>query len=169
MAARWSYRSRVLQKNEKRHCVPAAVCPLAAVIIGNAKGGNKMQSRNFIKTICLAALMAVPLVPLRAQEPQKRVPNIFTPNGDGINDNITLQSTQAMLFIVYNRDGGEVFRGEGKLIVWDGLNQRGQKIANGIYFYVLHDPDNAYAEGRGFIYLSTDKNTQAPPAAGSEE
>lgn len=106
---------------------------------------------------------------LHAQEPQKRVSNIFTPNGDGINDNITLQSAEAMVFIVYNRGGGEVFRGEGKLIIWDGLNQRGQKISDGIYYYILQDPANTYAEGRGFIYLSTDKNTQAPQSSGGEE
>lgn len=124
-----------------------------------------MQRKRTIKLICLAAVLWAMLIgSLCAQAQQKQIPNIFTPNGDGINDNITLQSAQSMRFVVYNRDGGEVFRGEGKLIIWDGLNQRGQKIADGVYFYILDDPSNTYAEARGFIYLSTDTNTQAPAA-----
>lgn len=130
---------------------------------------KEMQSGKFLKAISLAALLVLLLMPLRAQEPQKHIPNVFTPNGDGVNDNITLQSAQPMRFIVYNRNGGEVFRAEGKLIVWDGLNQRGQRIADGIYYYVLHDPEGTYAEDKGFIYLSTDKTTQIPPAESSEE
>lgn len=99
--------------------------------------------------------------PTWAQEAPKTVPNIFTPNGDGINDVVRLESTESMLFVVYNRDGGEVFRAEGKLIIWDGLNQRGQRVADGIYYYLLNDPStNGYADTKGILYLSTSINTQ---------
>lgn len=86
-------------------------------------GRTEMQKRVLVGLLCLTVAFVVAL-PLRAEDPQKKVPNVFTPNGDGINDNITLESTESMLFVVYNRDGGEVYRAEGKLIVWDGLNQR---------------------------------------------
>lgn len=124
-------------------------------------GRTEMQKRVLVGLLCLTVAFVVAL-PLRAEDPQKKVPNIFTPNGDGINDNITLESTESMLFVVYNRDGGEVYRAEGKLIVWDGLNQRGQKIADGIYYYILQDPAHSYENSKGFIYLSTSKDTQAP-------
>jgi len=88
-----------------------------------------------------------------AQSP-KEVPNIFTPNGDGINDDLELKSSETMTFMVFNRNGGLVYKAEAKYIVWDGKDERGQDISDGIYFFILKDPAKTYANDKGFIYIS---------------
>lgn len=116
--------------------------------------------RSWVRVVAsVLVAFTVASVPAVGQEVKKSVPNIFTPNGDGINDRITLESKETMVFVVYNREGGVVFRAEGRQIIFDGLNERGQKISDGIYYYILKDPADGYASNKGFIYLSTDKNT----------
>ena len=88
------------------------------------------------------------------QTPPKAIPNIFTPNGDGINDNLELQSTETMTFIVFNRNGALVYKAEAKNIIWDGKDERGNDISDGIYFFILNDPAKTYSTDRGFIYIS---------------
>lgn len=90
-----------------------------------------------------------------AQEPlQKEVPNIFTPNGDGVNDFLELESTQPMTLQVFNRAGDLVYRITAKRIVWDGRDERGLTIADGVYYYHLNDPAQTYTSSRGFFYIS---------------
>lgn len=84
----------------------------------------------------------------------KDIPNIFTPNSDGINDTFELESTEVMHFSVFNRTGMLVFQIEAKHIVWDGKDERGAELADGIYFYVLKDPAKNYKQEKGFLYIS---------------
>ena len=74
---------------------------------------GKVRSWFRAVAIVLVAFTAAS-VPVVGQEVKKSVPNIFTPNGDGINDRITLESKETMVFVVYNREGGVVFRAEGR-------------------------------------------------------
>jgi gliding motility-associated-like protein len=71
------------------------------------------------------------------------VPNIFSPNGDGINDvfriftEIDLERTDMInikSFRVYNRWGQEVYRGNGPLARWDGTNN-GKPAPSEVYIY----------------------------------
>lgn len=71
------------------------------------------------------------------------VPNIFSPNGDGINDEfrifteIDLEQTDMInikSFRVYNRWGQEVYRGNGPLARWDGTNN-GKPAPSEVYIY----------------------------------
>lgn len=109
---------------------------------------------------------------LYAQEPPatplKTVPNIFTPNGDGINDLVTLETEGKIDFWVYNRNGGLVYHASGKKIIWDGTNQRGYKLADGLYYYVLNDTDQGYEKSRGFIYIARE-NQKTPENAGQAQ
>ena len=104
--------------------------------------------------LTLLVLLTFGFASLATAQTPKEVPNIFTPNQDGINDNIELQSTESMTFIVFNRNGGLVYKAEGKYIIWDGKDERGQDIADGIYFFILKDPAKSYANDKGFIYIS---------------
>jgi gliding motility-associated-like protein len=76
------------------------------------------------------------------------VPNVFTPNGDGQNDNFTLM-TQAFLgpctdMEVMNRWGERVFVSQGNNITWDGRNFAGEACSPGTYFYVIQVKDLSF-------------------------
>jgi len=66
--------------------------------------------------------------------------NIFSPNGDGVNDTLKLVGsdglyTQASLE-VYDRYGNSVFQMDGYDSSWDGTGKNGD-LPKGTYFYVL--------------------------------
>ena len=78
--------------------------------------------RSWFRAVAIVLVaFTVASVPAVGQEVKKSVPNIFTPNGDGINDRITFESKETMVFVVYNREGGVVFRAEGRQIIFDGV------------------------------------------------
>jgi len=66
------------------------------------------------------------------------VPNVFSPNGDGVNDILYVYSTSiaSMVFRIYNQWGQEVFESRDINIGWDGT-MGGQKQPVGVYIYVL--------------------------------
>ena len=73
------------------------------------------------------------------------VPNVFTPNDDGQNDDFTLM-TDAFLgpcteMEVFNRWGEAVFVSQGNNITWDGRNFAGEPCTAGTYFYVVKVKD----------------------------
>ena len=75
------------------------------------------------------------------------IPNVFTPNGDNINDAWNLENT--FLFSdseikVYGRYGRLLFQSVGYTIPWDGKNENGNDVTEGVYFYHInigHDFD----------------------------
>jgi len=66
------------------------------------------------------------------------VPNVFTPNGDGINDEfrVAYQSLTKFEAWIYNRWGRLVYHWNDPQKGWDG-NIGGKKAAEGAYFYVI--------------------------------
>lgn len=68
-----------------------------------------------------------------------RVPNVFTPNGDGKNDLfIPLTCSifvESITFVVYNRWGVKVFETNTPALNWDGKTTDGQELPTGTYFY----------------------------------
>jgi PKD repeat protein len=95
------------------------------------------------------------------------VPNVFTPDGDGLNDNfmISSKSLRMVSMEVFSRSGLRVyyFYGEGERLRqwtgWDGnVNNSSRKASPGIYFYVIraYGWDNISYNGkayRGTVYL----------------
>jgi gliding motility-associated-like protein len=96
-----------------------------------------------------------------------KIPNVFTPDGDGINDFFIVES-KSLRFLnveIFSRSGIRVysFRGEGESLAtwegWDGnVNTSSVKSAPGVYFYVIRGrgwDDKIYdsKEYRGFLYL----------------
>ncbi|MCL4282436.1 MAG: gliding motility-associated C-terminal domain-containing protein [Flavobacteriales bacterium] len=73
------------------------------------------------------------------------MPNIFTPNGDGVNDvfrPVAFQGVASASFVVYNRWGQEMFHTTRPEAGWNGRNLSGQPVPDGVYFWVLeHVPD----------------------------
>lgn len=68
-----------------------------------------------------------------------RLPNIFTPNGDGINDSYFIHDylPPGFLFRVYNRWGKEIYRNDNYQNDWSPNN-----ISDGTYWVVVKNPDS---------------------------
>ncbi|WP_318344022.1 T9SS type B sorting domain-containing protein [Flagellimonas baculiformis] len=65
--------------------------------------------------------------------------NIFSPNGDGVNDRLTLvdhASYPNNTFEVFDRYGNSVFQMDGYDSSWDGTGKNGN-LPKGTYFYIL--------------------------------
>ncbi len=68
-----------------------------------------------------------------------KIPNTFTPNGDGINDTWQikgLQSYPQCIVLIYNRWGQQVFSSIGYSKPWDG-EYGGKPLPTGVYYYVI--------------------------------
>ena len=115
--------------------------------------------------------------------PNYLLPNIFTPNGDGANEQFgAFYSDNAnqindfdnsncprfvkdVVFKVYDRNGREVYKYEssdsenGILINWDGRNSNGFLLPSGVYFYLAQvtfdrlDPNNSVNNIKGWVRL----------------
>ena len=76
------------------------------------------------------------------EEPVYELPNVFTPNGDGANDefmpmNITPELITKVKMHVFNRWGRTVYDTDDVFIHWNGrVGGSGQPCAAGTYFYV---------------------------------
>lgn len=73
--------------------------------------------------------------------PPLNVPNIITPNGDGVNDVFDIQGLYpGSSLYIYNRWGTEVFRSSNYANNWQGetktLNMPSQ-LSEGVYYYIL--------------------------------
>lgn len=65
-------------------------------------------------------------------------PNVFTPDGDGINDKfmVAYQSVKGFKMVIVNRWGRKVFQTTNPADYWDG-KIGGRKAAAGVYFYYI--------------------------------
>ena len=95
------------------------------------------------------------------------IPNVFTPNDDGLNDRFMVQK-KSLKFIsveVFSRSGKMVynFSGEGEDLQnwegWDGkVNKSSADASPGVYFYIIRaigwdEVEYDSREQRGFVYL----------------
>ena len=67
------------------------------------------------------------------------IPNIFTPNNDGVNDQFEVPCVSEQnpaYLVVYNRWGDEVYQSDNYTNQWDGTHV-GVALPDGTYFYVL--------------------------------
>ena len=69
-----------------------------------------------------------------------RVPNIFTPNGDGVNDELNvipgLGVAEIGVFRIFNRWGELVFEANSESVIWDGT-QGGEQLDPGVFVYYM--------------------------------
>ncbi len=68
------------------------------------------------------------------------VPNIFTPNGDNVNDNFFLKGNNisSSNMKIFNRWGSIVFETDDAKTGWNGIIQNNKKTADdGVYFYLI--------------------------------
>ncbi|MEZ4756051.1 MAG: gliding motility-associated C-terminal domain-containing protein [Flavobacteriales bacterium] len=69
------------------------------------------------------------------------IPNVLTPNSDGINDTFELPGTTQLgacaELRIFDRYGNQVFLGQGNNLTWDGRTMAGEACIPAVYFYVL--------------------------------
>ncbi|NMB72095.1 MAG: gliding motility-associated C-terminal domain-containing protein, partial [Bacteroidales bacterium] len=100
------------------------------------------------------------------------LPNVFTPNGDGINDIYIAKNknhyVQKVDMKIYNRWGNLVFQTSDPDIKWDGRSmQRGKIVSSGVYYYVcdVYEPRLNGLVVRnlvGFIHVYSNEKNNKP-------
>lgn len=86
------------------------------------------------------------------------VPNVFTPNGDGVNDvfdPLTLsKSVEFERVIIFDSKGRSIFESKGGYL-WDGKDSGGNTCEPGQYQYILvaHDRNHQIIEKKGYVTL----------------
>ena len=70
------------------------------------------------------------------------IPNVFSPNGDGINDDFEVKATgiTSLTCDIYDRWGLKLYTFNGASGYWDG-SAKGGKEVDGTYFYVILTTD----------------------------
>ena len=79
------------------------------------------------------------------------IPNAFTPNGDGQNDEwrlVTSAGLEIDQFAAYNRWGEQVWHTENQRVAWDG-KRNGGDVETGTYFYLLRY--KCMADGKKYV------------------
>ena len=91
---------------------------------------------------------------INISESYLRVPNVFTPNGDGINDEfrVAYRSLREFHCWVYNRWGHLVYEWTDPAKGWDGTIN-GRPAAEGAYFYVIRALGTDAAKNASYIGL----------------
>jgi gliding motility-associated-like protein len=100
-----------------------------------ARGGCAASDQVFIKVL---------------KKPQ--IPNIFSPNGDGVHDRWVipyLESYPGCTIDIYNRYGQLVYHAVNYLAPWDGKTN-GKDVPVGTYYYVI-DPKNGRNKIAGYV------------------
>lgn len=79
------------------------------------------------------------------------VPNVFTPNNDGINDLFEIKNMPSdAVTQIFNRWGIKVFETNKSDIFWDGRTTSGNEAVDGTYFYIITTEEEVY---KGFLQL----------------
>lgn len=84
------------------------------------------------------------------------IPNVFSPNGDGQNDYIDVETNGITVyeFTVFTRSGSRIYHSLSPRIFWDGNSIGGQELSEGVYYYVIEEQGNEDPyEKAGFIHL----------------
>ena len=98
------------------------------------------------------------------------IPNVFTPNGDNINDKLVAKASglvEKVDFRLFNRNGMLLFRTAEPKIDWDGT-YKGKIVSPGVYFYQC-DVYERRISGlelfhiSGFVHVITVENAKLNP------
>lgn len=89
------------------------------------------------------------------------VPNVFTPNGDSLNDlfSIVHNGFNEFKITIYNRWGQLVYTSEAPNFKWDGLDPDGDLITDGTYYYLIKGTSlaNKPIEQEGYLMAYVSK------------
>lgn len=77
------------------------------------------------------------------------IPNIITPNNDGMNDLFQL-NFPFLKAEIYNRWGQRLFEAKENGAYWDGRTNAGKQVPDGTYYYIITTEKEVYT---GFLQL----------------
>ncbi len=111
-------------------------------------------------SICSNQCDTVALVTIRSEETDcSTIPNIFTPNGDGVNDAFRIPCIDSQAYpnnalVIYNQWGDKVFEASPYDNNWKGtLNGKdGSDLPDGVYYYIFR-PAPGEPVLKGFIQI----------------
>lgn len=91
------------------------------------------------------------------------IPNVFTPNGDNINDRLVAKTSglvDKIEFKLFNRNGLQIFTTTNPRIDWDGT-YKGKIVSPGVYFYecTVFESDKVLHLS-GFVHVITEENSK---------
>ena len=92
-------------------------------------------------------------------DPDIWIPNVFSPNGDGVNDFVVLPypAFKSYDISIFNRWGNliKILEDQTGVAVWDGLSTDGKPHTDGVYFYLLNGVmlGGTKVKKQGFITL----------------
>jgi gliding motility-associated-like protein len=95
------------------------------------------------------------------------IPNVFTPNGDNINDRLVAKTSglvEKVDFKLFNRGGLLLFHTSNPKIDWDGT-YKGKIVSPGVYFYQCEVWENRVSRQElihlsGFVHVITEKGAK---------
>ncbi|MDZ4846924.1 MAG: gliding motility-associated C-terminal domain-containing protein [Chitinophagales bacterium] len=102
---------------------------------------------------CDSAIVIVAVLPCR---PNIQIPNGFSPNGDGTNDEFEIPGIEFFPnneLMLFNRWGNKVREYKGYKNEWTGTNADGDPLPDGTYYYVLNLNDGANTTYTGYVII----------------
>lgn len=149
-----------------------AATPIGTINWFDTIGGNLLQTGEtyfiddpilsktyFVKSVRSVCSSGYAPVQLNVQDCDNlNAPNVFTPNGDGINDEFKfhINGASCFHFKIYNRWGILIFESDNMDIGWNGrVRQSGEMAVDGTYYYIVEycKYDGDYGTKTGYITL----------------
>ncbi len=114
-------------------------------------------SGNCTDTATVLITVIPPPIPPVVVPVDLKAPNIFTPNGDNVNDFFTFEllNIKELDVTIVNRWGNPVYVSSGVPFSWNGKDAAGNLLADGVYFYkyTAKGQQDEPFEGQGFVQL----------------
>lgn len=112
-------------------------------------GCDTSGSQGYVYGIGYVFIDDVSITEIPNEEPV--IPNVFSPNSDGINDVFRFNVEDSILkTTIYNRWGLKVFDTDKVNYYWDGRTTAGELCADGTYYYIINAERKDY---KGFVQL----------------
>ena len=134
--------------NEANPVTPEVSATVPAVTINEDQGNQDQVSSETIETLELEETYEEivsdqdesPDIPI---EESIVLPNIFTPNGDRVNDLFEIEIGDKLEFqiVVLNRQNQLVFKSGDPRFQWDGTMPNGEPAPEGVYLYYFSAKD----------------------------
>lgn len=83
------------------------------------------------------------------------VPNVFSPDNNGINDVFVVKSTgnRKIKLEIYTRNGDLIYKKTGPVVYWDGKLASGNFASQGVYYYIVSAQNQPEIIKKGFFHL----------------
>lgn len=144
----WDFNGQILNSNETTITQPFNVPGIYNVVLTGDLNG------------CTAS-DTIQIIINEFDPPEIIAPNVFSPNGDGVNDFwqfVTLNHVVEMKLRIVNRWGNLFFESSELVPTWNGKSLDGSDATEGVYFYKynVRGLDGEFYEGQGFLHLVLD-------------